>query len=219
VTDIGPGKDRAAAGETLADVLEEVERSLRGAAEALARARSQLLPGPEVQAPTPIRPDPEPAAALHVEPPPTIAAPMPEQAQPATAHGQLDGAYSAFERLWERLELEHKEREQLAAAGEPERRGLEALPQFYQMTVEDREHRVNLIPLHRALQSVTDIDDFNLVSFANGVPVVAIRSDRELDMEQLRHAVAATMRRECEVLPQDSGRIYLRLVPQEEIGA
>jgi translation initiation factor 2 gamma subunit (eIF-2gamma) len=84
--------------------------------------------------------------------------------------------------------------------------------------VEDREHRVDLVPLHRALQAVEGIDEITLVSFANGVPVVSLRAKHEIDLEQLRTAVESTLRKSCEVIPQDTGRVFLRLTSREKIG-
>jgi hypothetical protein len=127
------------------------------------------------------------------------------------------GAYAPFERLWERLEQERIEKQQ--PPQEVEVRGLDLLPRQYLMTVEDRERAVDLIPLHRALQSLTGVQEVSLVSFANGVPVVALRTDRELDLDRMRASVEAAMDRDCEVIPQDNGRVYLRLKPVADRGA
>jgi hypothetical protein len=117
------------------------------------------------------------------------------------------------------MEHERLERQEGAGAGEPARRGLDLLPQVYLMTVEDREHRVDLVALHRALQGLPHLDEIALVSFANGVPVVSLRTQGELDLERLRAAVAAAMDRVCELIPQENtGRIFLRLVPRGEGG-
>jgi translation initiation factor 2 gamma subunit (eIF-2gamma) len=116
------------------------------------------------------------------------------------------------------MEHERGERQRQEAAGEPERRGLELLPQLYLVTVEDRERRVDLVPLHRALQAVAGIDEITLVSFANGIPVVSLRARHEIDMEQLRNAVQSTLKKDCELIPQDNGRVYLRLTSREKMG-
>lgn len=108
-----------------------------------------------------------------------------------------------------------KERENLAeASSEP--RGLDLLPQQYLLTVEDRESAVELAPLQRALAGVADMDDMSLVSFANGVPVISIRVQGELDLDRLSAAVERAMDRECETIPQDNGRLYLRLRPRQD---
>jgi len=125
-------------------------------------------------------------------------------------------AHAPFERLWERLEQERLEKQQ--PPEEVEVRGLDLLPRQYLMTVEDRERAVDLIPLHRALQKLTGVQEVSLVSFANGVPVVAVRTDRELDLDQMRSSVETAMDRQCEVIPQDNGRVYLRLKPVADRG-
>jgi hypothetical protein len=124
---------------------------------------------------------------------------------------------SAFERVWERIERERVE-QGVEARPEPakERHGVELLPQQYLITVEDKESRVDLAPLHRALLTLAPADDISLVSFAKGVPVISLRTQGELDMERLREAVAAATGRGCDVIPQDNGRIFLRLAPVEE---
>ena len=145
-----------------------------------------------------------------------MVAPQPEApAEPERPHvgNNGGGAHAPFERLWERLEQERAEKQQPAATEEAQVRGLDLLPRQYLMTVEDRERAVDLIPLHRALQTLTGVQEVSLVSFANGVPVVSLRTDRELDMDRMRTSVETAMDRECEVIPQDNGRVYLRLRP------
>jgi hypothetical protein len=65
---------------------------------------------------------------------------------------------------------------------------------------------------------LTGVQEVSLVSFANGVPVVSLRTDRELDMDRMRGSVETAMDRECEVIPQDNGRVYLRLKPVADRG-
>jgi hypothetical protein len=132
------------------------------------------------------------------------------------ASGESGTGRSPFERLWDRMETERmeKERESLAeASSEP--RGLDLLPRQYLVTVEDRESAVELAPLQRALAGVADMEDMSLVSFANGVPVISLRVEGELDLERLSAAVERAMDRECETIPQDNGRVYLRLRPRD----
>ena len=119
---------------------------------------------------------------------------------------------SAFDRLLERVDREKKER-QAEAAPKPaaERKGLDLLPRQYLATVEDREGRVDLVPLHRAILGLSGIEDVSLVSYTNGVPVISLRVVGELDMEQLSTAIAMAMDRECELIPQENDKIYVRL--------
>jgi hypothetical protein len=116
------------------------------------------------------------------------------------------------------MEVERVEKQRQDAAGEPERHGLDLLPQMYMVTVEDRERRVDLVPLHRALLGIEGIEEISLASYANGVPVVSLRANHPIDMEQLRNAVESTLRRSCELIPQDTGRVFLRLTSQDKIG-
>ena len=180
----------------LRDVLGDVEANLRAAVRALEQLRAGL--GGSDQRAFQVVP-PQPEAPIEPEPP----------------HAGNNGgvAHAPFERLWERLEQERAEKQQPAATDQAEARGLDLLPRQYLMTVEDRERAVDLIPLHRALQALTGLQEVSLVSFANGVPVVSLRSDREVDLDKMRASVETAMDRECEVIPQDNGRVYLRLRP------
>jgi len=201
---LGPGWQQA---------LDELEQSLRQAVQAIGALRYTLVGGAP---PVGVAAAAQPAApAAGGAPAPQPDAPAPDAPAPdATPLGEAateERARSTFERLWERIELEKRERE--AQAGEPAevRRGLELLPQDYLMTVEDREGKVDLIPLHRALLAFVPVECISLLSFANGVPVISLRSDRELDLDRLGTAVSSAMDRQCEVIPQDNGRVYLRL--------
>jgi hypothetical protein len=119
---------------------------------------------------------------------------------------------SAFDRLWDRIERERMERQAEDGENAPRvRRGLDLLPQQYLMTVEDREGSVDLVPLHRALLGVDGVEEVSLISYANGVPVISVRATGELDLDQLGQSVVVVMDRECEVIPQDNGKVYLRL--------
>lgn len=204
VTDESPAVPVAAQTEALHQTLAELEQSLHAATRAVAALRQIVGDG-----------QPAPPVPLSIVRPAPAAPPQP--VEPAAPTDQESG-YSPFERLWERVERERLERQQQVIE-EPERRGLDLLPRHYLMTVEDRERRVDLVPLHRALQSLPGIEEVTLVSFANGVPVVAVRTDRDLDTDRLRTAVAAAMDRHCEVIRQDNGRVFLRLTPHEEGGA
>jgi hypothetical protein len=175
--------------------LEDIERNLRAALQAVEALRGGL----EAGAPPRFQVVPPPPAAPASEPAP----------EPIAGGGSA--AHSPFERLWDRLEQERVEKQ--APAQVEERRGLDLLPRSYLMTVEDKDTTVDLVPLHRALLSVMGVQEIALVSFANGVPVVSMRTDREVDLDQLGRAVSSAMDRECEVIQQDNGRLFLRLKP------
>ena len=124
---------------------------------------------------------------------------------------------SAFDRLWNRIESEQESKDEEPPA-EPaeERRGLDLLPKRYLITVEDRDGSVDLVPLHRALMGVEGVVEISLVSYANGVPVISLQAEGELDLEQLDSVVGKAMDRQCEVIPQDNGKLYLRMQARED---
>ena len=124
---------------------------------------------------------------------------------------------SAFDRLWNRIESEQESKDEEPPA-EPaeERRGLDLLPKRYLITVEDRDGSVDLVPLHRALMGVDGVEEISLVSYANGVPVISLQAEGELDLEQLDSVVGKAMDRQCEVIPQDNGKLYLRMQARED---
>jgi hypothetical protein len=188
-------------GPSWTQALDDLERSLREAVYAIGALRFSLA---GTAAP--------PAGAPPFAAPPLGAQPA-AQPDPATAQQETadQRARSTFERLWERIELERRERDPQSGEAGHDRKGLELLPQDYMMTVEDREGKVDLIPLHRALLGMVPVESISLLSFANGVPVISLRSEGELDLDRLGSAVGAAMDRQCEVIPQDNGRVYLRL--------
>ena len=75
---------------------------------------------------------------------------------------------------------------------------------------------MDLVPLHRALMGVEGVEEVSLVSYANGVPVISLQAEGELDLEQLDSAVGRAMDRQCEVIPQDNGKLYLRMQARED---
>jgi hypothetical protein len=194
---LGPGWQQA---------LDELEQCLRQAVQAIGALRDTLVGGapPDGASAAPRQEAPAPDASAP-------SAPAPDAPQPDAAALGEERARSTFERLWERIELEKREREAQGPEPADTRRGVELLPQDYLMTVEDREGKVDLIPLHRALLAFVPVECISLLSFANGVPVISLRSNRGLDLDRLGTAVSSAMDRQCEVIPQDNGRVYLRL--------
>ncbi len=146
-----------------------------------------------------------------------------EPPTPASDHDLNDEAQavgksrlSSFEGVWERLERERKERSDGDIEDLGEVRGLEHLPQTYRITVEDRDGTpVDLVPIHRALLTFAPADSISLVNFAGGVPIVSIRMEGELDLERLAATIGAATARYCEVIPQDKGKLFLRLSSEE----
>jgi len=182
------------AGSDVGSVLQVLEHRLAEAAQAT-RLLAQLL-----QRLAPAAPGEPPGQAS--------GQPVARQAN-SVASRPGTAAPDVFERLWDRMERERNEK--LAPSPAEEKRGLDLLPQSYLITVEDRRGKVNMVPLHRALLSLPGVRDASLVSYANGVPIVSIQSEGEVDLEQLANAVSKAMARQCEVIPQDNNKLYLRL--------
>lgn len=190
--------------------LDDLEQALHDATKAVVLLRHGLeeaTPEPmPAKAPAPREVEPDAPGSL-----------VPRAKPVAVANGEDDAGRSPFERVWDRIEAERLERQsESPAEPAPERRGLDLLPQHYLVTVEDRESTVDLVPLHRALVALDGVEEITLVSFANDVPVISLRVQGELDMDRLSEAVSSAMDRHCEVITQDTGRLFLRLKAQEE---
>jgi hypothetical protein len=194
----------AAGAPAQAESESEAARATAALRRSLARAAPAQPEGDPKVVPLPSRPEPEP----------------PAQEQPA-AGGE---GVTAFERVWARLEAEKlgMQAEPPASAGEDAAAKvtskLLSLPGQFIITVEDRESKVDLVPLHRALTGLPGVEDVSLVSFANGVPVISVRVAGELDHARLSSAVGMAMDRECEVIPHESGKLFLRLTPHADEG-
>ena len=78
------------------------------------------------------------------------------------------------------------------------------------------ESAVDLVPIHRALLGLAKMEDVSLVSYANGVPVISLRVQGELEHERLREAIAVATERECELIDQENGKLFIRLSWAEE---
>ncbi len=124
-----------------------------------------------------------------------------------------------FQRVWARIEGQRIEQDKQAAADPaPEAgeagdgaRGLNLLPKEYVITVEDGDASVDLITIERALLTLAKMEDVTLISYAKGVPVIAVRVEGELDLTALGNAVGSAMAKRCEVIPQEKGKVFLRL--------
>jgi len=154
--------------------------------------------------------------------------------EPEEEPADLERKDENFERVWRRLQREQgvevgdetaaptnlkdiwdKLQEDREQGGGPR---IEAgdLLQEYRMTIEDRDGTpVDLVPVHRALLTFSTPDDVSLLTFSNGVPVLSIRTKGELDLDQLATTIATATAKECEVIQQDKGKLFLRLSTEE----
>lgn len=197
-----PGLDAGESGQPSPaewqQALDELERNLRAALGSIDLLRRSLNGGPAA---------------------PKLAAVAPSDLEPEPGiPAKSSAGVSAFERFWKRDADAEPEREDVTEEPSTEPRGLDLLPKQYLMTVEDRERNVDLVPLHRALLSLAKMEDISLVSCANGTPVVSLRVVGELDQAKLQEAVSTALDQECEVIPQDTGRLFVRLSPREGQG-
>ena len=139
-----------------------------------------------------------------------------EPTEGATAVGGAKSGIAGFEHVWERLQREGDARSAARAEETVEARGLSSLPSEYRITIEDRDGTpVDLLPVQRALRAFASADDVSLLNFANGTAIISMRTTVELDLDKLALAIGMAMSRECEVIPQDQGKLFLRLSAEE----
>lgn len=91
------------------------------------------------------------------------------------------------------------------------RRGFDLLPRNYRITVEDKRGGVDLVPLHRAMLSMDGVRDMSLLSYNNGVAIVALETTDELDPELLRSAVSRAMSCEARVEVHNENTMVVKL--------
>ena len=139
-----------------------------------------------------------------------------EPAEDAAVVGGVKSSITSFEHVWERLQREGEERRAAPAEEIEQVRGLSSLPSEYRITIEDRDGTpVDLVPVQRALRAFASADDVSLLNFANGTAVISMRITGELDLDKLGSAIGMATSRECEVIPQDQGKLFLRLSLEE----
>ncbi len=79
------------------------------------------------------------------------------------------------------------------------KRGFDLLPRTYRITVEDKRRGVDLVPLHRALLSMDGVKDMSLLSYNNGVAIVALETLNDLEPDVLGSFVGRAMSRDARV--------------------
>ncbi len=137
--------------------------------------------------------------------------------EPAPEPAKGEAGQAAFNKLWDRIESERSNNGAEGSDGDtPERSGLDLLPERYLISVEDKDGKVDLVALHRAMLSLDGIEEMALQSYANGVPVVALRTENDFDPEKIGSAISTGMDRKCEVIPQGNGKIHVRMSARDE---
>jgi hypothetical protein len=91
------------------------------------------------------------------------------------------------------------------------KRGLDLLPRTYRITVEDKRRGVDLVPLHRALLSMDGVRDMSLLSYNNGVAIVALEMAGDLDGDELKAFVARAMSRPAKVEQHNEHTFVVKL--------
>jgi hypothetical protein len=92
-------------------------------------------------------------------------------------------------------------------------------PYSYALTVEEVGSRVKLVPLHQSLSQVEGIRELSLRSYTNGVAVVSIDSEIELDARVLQEALGAGMNQAYRVISGEGPSFLARLGGDAASGA
>lgn len=114
------------------------------------------------------------------------------------------------------VEAPWSERPALSDAGRP--RPAREVPSFgagsqnsYTVTVEDVGAKVKLVPLHQSLSRVEGVRELSLKSYANGIAVVCIDSEVELEAPVLQEAISAGMNRACRITAGEGSSFLVRM--------
>ena len=94
------------------------------------------------------------------------------------------------------------------------RRGLDLLPRTYRITVEDKRRGVDLVPLHRALLGMDGVRDMSLLSYSNGVAIVAVDMIDELEPQTLEGAITRAMSRGAKVEVHNDTTMVVKLAEE-----
>jgi len=94
------------------------------------------------------------------------------------------------------------------------KRGLDLLPRTYRITVEDKRRGVDLVPLHRALLGMDGVRDMSLLSYSNGVAIVAVDTVDELEPPTLEGAISRAMARPAKVEVHNDTTMVVKLAEE-----
>ncbi len=97
---------------------------------------------------------------------------------------------------------------------EPPKRGFDLLPRTYRITVEDKRRGVDLVPLHRALLSMDGVKDMSLLSYNNGVAIVALETTVDIEPESLGTFVSRAMSRGAKVEQHNETTMVVKLAEE-----
>ena len=81
----------------------------------------------------------------------------------------------------------------------------------YTVTVEDVGAKVKLVPLHQSLSQVEGVRELSLKSYTNGIAVVCIDSEVELEAPVLEEAISAAMNRACRITAGEGPSFLVRM--------
>jgi hypothetical protein len=94
---------------------------------------------------------------------------------------------------------------------EDSRRGFDLLPRTYRITIEDKRRGVDLVPLHRALLGMDGVKDMSLLSYTNGVAIIALEMTGDLVADALQALVARAMSRPARVEVHNEHTLVVKL--------
>ena len=81
----------------------------------------------------------------------------------------------------------------------------------YTVTVEEAGAKVKLVPLHHSLSHVEGVRELSLKSYTNGIAVVCVDSEVELEAPVLQEAISAAMNRACRITAGDGPSFLVRM--------
>jgi len=84
-------------------------------------------------------------------------------------------------------------------------------PYCFTVTVEDVGAKVKLVPLHQSLSRMSGVRQLSLRSYANGVAVVSVDSEVELEAAAIEEALGGGMKKACRVIAGEGPSFIVRM--------
>ena len=94
------------------------------------------------------------------------------------------------------------------------KRGFDLLPRTYRITIEDKRRSVDLVPLHRSLLAMDGVRDMSLLSYNNGVAIVALETVNDIDPQVLEAIVGRAMSRSARVEQHNEYTLVVKLAEE-----